>query len=419
VGSPWDLGTGYPERWPTNQPIKTYLLLDTKIDIPNVGPGTVDDWIEVNGTARFPSYGEIYLYHVADISAPTWEPSGTNLLELWDCGDCAGPNDYAYLSPFKVVQVLEAPVLKVEFDHRPGKVCYGFDPPESLLNDTWPWTSVDKDGTNEVCRLVVEPVSLADQIEIVIASGSSSAAVTPTNFTAGTTDLTILGQGLEGHAIAEARIKGTSTICAKLNIRSQQKETLSVGVYYIQDTNSPATCPVVASSANEILDTMNDVFQQAQIEFTLEESYTTNIAYDANTNGLVDESELAAVSITGPQWKGDYRVLLMKNSGIYYDQPSYATNWLVRGQASDTGAILFAQDLGACVSLAAAHEVGHVLEIPIEDSGPIFHDGGPWPSGEESLMRSGIEPSGPVNCPGRWLRHEDWKEANDLAETFQ
>ncbi len=116
VGSPWDLGNGYPEDWPTNQTIKTYLLLDTKIDIPNVGPGTVDDWIEVNGTARFPSYGEIYLNHVADISAPTWDPSGTNRLELWDCGDCAGPNDYAYLSPFKVVQVLEAPGIIVDLD---------------------------------------------------------------------------------------------------------------------------------------------------------------------------------------------------------------------------------------------------------------------------------------------------------------
>ena len=115
VVSPWDLGTGYPEDWPTNQTIKTYLLLDTKIDIPYVGPGTVDDWIEVNGTARFPGSGEIYTNHVAEISAPTWDPAGNNRLELWDCGDCAGPNDYAYLSPFKVVQVLEAPVLKVEF----------------------------------------------------------------------------------------------------------------------------------------------------------------------------------------------------------------------------------------------------------------------------------------------------------------
>ncbi len=114
VGSPFDLGTGYPEDWPTNQPIKTYLLLDTKIDIPNVGLGTVDDWIEVNGTARFPSYGEIYTNHVADISAPTWNPTGTNRLELWDCGDCAGSNDYAYLSPFQVIQVLEVPPIEVE-----------------------------------------------------------------------------------------------------------------------------------------------------------------------------------------------------------------------------------------------------------------------------------------------------------------
>ena len=114
ISAAWDLGTGYPDGWPTNQPIKTYLLLDTKVEILNVGPGTVDDWIEVNGTARFPGIGEIYLNHVADISAPVWNPQGANSLALWDCGDCAGDNNFAYLSPFKVVQVLEVPVLKVE-----------------------------------------------------------------------------------------------------------------------------------------------------------------------------------------------------------------------------------------------------------------------------------------------------------------
>lgn len=109
------LGTGYPENWPTNQPIKTYLLLDTKVEIPYVGLGTVDDWIVVNGSARFPSGSAcIFTSQVADISAPIWNPQGANSLALWDCGDCAGDNNFAYLSPFKVVQVLEVPVLKVD-----------------------------------------------------------------------------------------------------------------------------------------------------------------------------------------------------------------------------------------------------------------------------------------------------------------
>ncbi len=114
IGDTWDLGTGYPDGWPSNQPIKTYLLLDTKVEILNVGLGTVDDWIEVNGTARFPGSGEIYSSHIADIT-PVWNPQGANSLALWDCGDCAGDNNFAYLSPFKVVQVLEIPILKVDF----------------------------------------------------------------------------------------------------------------------------------------------------------------------------------------------------------------------------------------------------------------------------------------------------------------
>ena len=113
VGNSWDLGTGLPKRWPTNQPIQTCLLLDTKVAIPMVGSGTVDDWILVNNSARFPATGSIYTQHVADIST-VWNPDGTNTLALWDCGDCAGDNNYAYLSPFTVLHVLEVPVIVVD-----------------------------------------------------------------------------------------------------------------------------------------------------------------------------------------------------------------------------------------------------------------------------------------------------------------
>ena len=80
-----------------------------------VGSGTVDDWIFVNNSARFPATGSIYTQHVADIST-VWNPDGTNTLALWDCGDCAGTNNYAYLSPFSLIHVLDVPVLKVDLD---------------------------------------------------------------------------------------------------------------------------------------------------------------------------------------------------------------------------------------------------------------------------------------------------------------
>ena len=63
---------------------------------------------------RFPASGSIYFNHVAEITAPIWNASGDNTLELWDCGDCAGENNFAYLSPFTVLHVLEVPILKVE-----------------------------------------------------------------------------------------------------------------------------------------------------------------------------------------------------------------------------------------------------------------------------------------------------------------
>ena len=111
----WDLGTGYPPSWPQSQPIRTYLLFHNTVSIPSVGDGTIDDWIKVNGE-RFPASGSIYFNHVAEITAPIWNASGANTLELWDCGDCAGENNHAYLSPFTVLHVLEVPILSVNLE---------------------------------------------------------------------------------------------------------------------------------------------------------------------------------------------------------------------------------------------------------------------------------------------------------------
>jgi len=62
-----------------------------------------------------------------------------------------------------------------------------------------------------------------------------------------------------------------------------------------------------------------------------------------------------------------------------------------------------------------AHEFGHYLEISTREAGfrtPTGgHDQGKYPSGTAPLMLAGNE-----GKPGRWIRHEDWKFANQTAK---
>ena len=74
--------------------------------------------------------------------------------------------------------------------------------------------------------------------------------------------------------------------------------------------------------------------------------------------------------------------------------------------------------LSTAIPLISTHEIGHTLWLSTWVSGLTYtgHDHGPWPTGEGALMRSGTNDLGDiVEIPGRWIRHEDWKAANDTA----
>jgi hypothetical protein len=72
--------------------------------------------------------------------------------------------------------------------------------------------------------------------------------------------------------------------------------------------------------------------------------------------------------------------------------------------------------VGEDCAVAAAHETGHVLDIPTLYLEDMDHDFGPVPDNTELLMKSGAPVEGVLPpSPGRWIRHEDWIQANKNA----
>src|SRR5690606_25798730 len=163
-------------------------------------------------------------------------------------------------------------VSRVDFEARAGKINYGFNPKETVRTGApHAWASVDKDGSSDVPKIEVEPTILADLIELVVVSGNGSADICPKTFTTGTTDLTLTGQGTAGNGLVEARIGSTGTTLQKLNIMALPKRgPIEIGIYRIFDSTSVGTAfPGGVPSNADILETINDVFKQAQITFSL------------------------------------------------------------------------------------------------------------------------------------------------------
>jgi hypothetical protein len=212
---------------------------------------------------------------------------------------------------------------------------------------------------------------------------------------------------------------------------------IEIGIYRISDSTSAGTAfPGDVPSNADILDTVNCVFEQAQVSFSL---HTSSGSYDVEydtvtspfTNGMWTSGsdgkwqlpeEDAYLDVDPSPWTAPIKIFLIRANGdsesFVYDPPYDA--YFVRGFAAGLPlhSVIFTDGTSGQTALVVAHEIGHILGLAVynDDGG---HDSGPWPDGEEHLIRSG-QPSGPVGSPtfpvpGEWLRHEDWKKANDEA----
>ena len=347
-------------------------------------------------------------------------------------------------SVFECETQVEIKAVIVMFKAMPGSEHKGFEPDDTLRSEEpYAWASVDKTSTSSVVRIEIEPSSVADMIELTVVSGSGCADITPKIFSAGNTDLTITGQGNDGNATVEARIKNTTSVCECLNVMVLPKRgPIGVGIYRVWDSRSPVTAlPTNILSDVEIVAAMNERFAQAQITFEVDGSsgtydvpydnlqppYTTTNGWTAGSDGMVQAEELSSITANASSWTAALKLIILRANGdpVNMHRGSPYSPLLIEGFQSSTPfthVVMFTEPYVRPLVQVIPHEFGHTLGLAYYNDDGGYHDLGAWPEGSEKLMRPGV-PSGSVENPtfpefGRWLRHEDWRQSNDEARFY-
>lgn len=434
-----------------------------------------------------------------------------SLQELWRNGKYTDLNDKNLISKpdnvtitkaidlasngFILVQATEGGIKKtgillpIELSAIAGKVHHGFDPPTASEGDPADiyWASVVKDKTNTILKLR-NPLPAA--MEWKISQGDETYVdISPKTFTQETTSLTLTGKG-NPQSATETTIKlvplgKTGPVAITLKVLVMPQRQKQIAIYRIEDSGAPQTqfseAPAVELPSNEeILEVCNDCFIQAGVNFTLHPSsgdynypydtrgFTEHWRYSASAQSRASDGKLdnreqgalfddfeyssnnkenAAIDDVVPIKLGDanvFRVFIIKESGIPYGEEY--PGLMIRGFAGNG---LFAKNLQRKlqISIAAAHEIGHVLKLSRprgipggDDEGG--HDQPPYSYAVAQDHPNNLFPVHPGNSPflvkiapnralmqagtpeseglpwvyGRWMCKKDWELANTSAK---
>lgn len=349
-----------------------------------------------------------------------------------------------------IVALLPIPIIQAQ----PGKVHLGFDPPNPEEDDVDEpyWASVIKGGTNDILTISFANAEFATQVELLIADGGDAFVdINPKEFTELSTNLTITGKEYAGDDIQEPTIKiihtPTGTQIGTLKVMVLPPVTLELGLYTLEDPNSPKTQIAHAMDWGNAILVCNDVFSQAGVTFTLHESSGPNdpdgegnmkgphgkryFPYDTAAlvpifpeipPGIFDRYDLTLPARSGEDVDG--HMTRMERQAIFsgstspgYIQPAFElfecatlpeTQSMVivqagaipyggevppftRGAAGKPG-ILYAKNLVTLeqIYLAIAHEVGHNLGLSFADQ-EGGHDNPPFPPQVENDHPNGIQ----------------------------
>jgi hypothetical protein len=363
---------------------------------------------------------------------------------------------------------------RIEFRAREGRLNDGFDPPlpepeDQNLSNRW-YTTVAKTAPhniNNVVKLAFPSVELAQQFELFVPDESQAHVdVSPKTFSTTETDLQITGKNA-GAVRAEAEIhlrrKGATAVYGTLFIDvlpwrevTAKLFTVEPGEILIRGKIALGPMPTVPSIQSEL----NARFRQACISFHIADSAIEAEYFEYDTdpqNGVFEmnrriktldgyensDDEVEIMESEADRFDGSLNIVFVRFLGdtrtdsslqppddtdkqtlgvCFQNRPALAgvafvsaDRWLPPAFDQATTQ----DELGASrtIQRVAAHEIGHALGLStrvfvVDDVYGIteVHDSESFPNGTTSLLRSG-----PMGPPGQWMRHEDWRKANDQA----
>ncbi len=374
-----------------------------------------------------------------------------------------------------------------------GKVHLGFDPPNKAEGDAPDeyWASVVQGKSNTILNLDMLPTAAGGLEWRVAPSDTARVGVTMSAFTGTTAKLTLTGKNTGANLPETATIQlvpkgGAGSSYLTLNVMILPQREVKLAIYTIEDPDSPltqfASAPAVAvPSDDEILSVCNDSFKQAGVRFVLHPQRGDRarpFRYDTwglaeflgvyrfdgllpvrSPDGVLTENEksgLVGTQANAPApalgsllpaaiaASDTIPILLFKDSGLPYDANNLSGPKR-RGLSGNGRVFLFLRNLEPHAAVAAAHEVGHILDAHDSDDG---HDNPtvtpPFPSAVMNEFPYGVSPAPPTDTRypanprpnvalmqggwptgeglpwpyGRWMRHEDWDDANSTAESF-
>jgi len=362
---------------------------------------------------------------------------------------CLEFKDYAYNGP--------APTPSVEFKAREA-FSEGFDPPLSGDTDTatgaadegdWvPHTSIARsgpDGVNERCKLVLPSNEAAALYEIVVAANSTQLiSVTPSAPSGVNINIRITSLA-DGAIVQKATIQARltsdhTTVVAQLYVLLLPvRTTVQCKFYRVSNLNdnefieNPTENPV--ASPGEATAEADSRMRQAVVS-------VSPAPPDPPVYGDFSKRTLGFDLDGNQKLSGDNEYQVFVNSGMFTGKCNVIyVSWLAEGYGGmvfdvESKLLFIAQNAwtfpgggfsddpedGSSASSQmerlVAHEFGHYLKlcsrtINLGAGDPRRgHDDYPLPSGTATLMRGGDNGGGRF---GRWMRHEDWVQANITA----
>jgi len=259
------------------------------------------------------------------------------------------------------------------FRAKPGRVIDGFDPildPE----DEVPWASVTGGKIADHVEFFASG-AVQSGVGFEVVEGQAAVSIQPALASADVTPLTLTGGAVAGptQAVVVAKIAGREI--ARLKIWVLPQRELEFSIFRIIDASAPAETkpPANAPADAEVTATLNEVFKQAGIKWTLAGSSAVTVAYDGYIglgNHLgpkdlkLDMFERSLLQLHQPAWGPEggwgtgFKVLIVRS---FDPGPPGTPATTIMGGLRSPGA--WVASTYSIPKLVIAHEFGHLLGL--------------------------------------------------------